>query len=121
MGENSTDFDQTSTEDLRERATDLARKRWDVRFFWQLLRMIPAAEAAAGNEEGSRASIAQASGFLYEALSAESDPKVHEALRPVYIDYLREHGADASGGGTGGRNGDGDGTTDPGNTDRSDG
>ncbi|RKS10885.1 hypothetical protein DFP74_6670 [Nocardiopsis sp. Huas11] len=99
MGENSTDFDQTSTEDLRERATELARKRWDVRFFWQLLRMIPAAEAAAGNEEGSRASIAQASGFLYEALSAESDPKVHEALRPVYIEYLREHGHEEDAGG----------------------
>ncbi|KOX10483.1 hypothetical protein [Nocardiopsis sp. NRRL B-16309] len=113
MGENSTDFDQTSTEELRERAIDLARKRWDVRFFWQLLRMIPAAEAAAGNEEGSRASIAQASGFLYEALSAESDPKVHEALRPVYIEYLREHAAEESGdpGGGGG----------PGAPDRSEG
>lgn len=120
MGENSTDFDQTSTEDLRERATELARKRWDVRFFWRLLRMIPAAEAAAGNEEGSRASIAQASGFLYEALSAESDPKVHEALRPVYIDYLREHGDDESADGAvdGGRNGD---AGEPGDAGRSDG
>jgi hypothetical protein len=106
MGENSTDFDQTSTEELRERAVDLARRRWDVRFFWQLLRMIPAAEAAAGNEEASKASVAQASGFLYEALSAESDPAVHEAMRPIFIDYLKEHEG-ARGGDEDGREGAG--------------
>ncbi|MBQ1083937.1 MULTISPECIES: hypothetical protein [unclassified Nocardiopsis] len=81
-------FEQTSTEDLRERALDLARRRWDVGFLWRLLRLIPAAEAAAGNPEASEASVAQATGLLYEAFSAEHDPKVHEALRPVYIDYL---------------------------------
>ncbi|WP_116245884.1 hypothetical protein [Nocardiopsis sp. FIRDI 009] len=89
MGEN---FEQLSTDDLRDRAVELARKRWDVRFFWRLLGLIPAAEAVAGNREASEASVAQASGFLYEALSVETDPKVQEALRPVYIEYLREHG-----------------------------
>ncbi|MFE1170239.1 hypothetical protein [Nocardiopsis sp. NPDC058789] len=81
-------YEQTSTEDLRERALELARKRWDVAFLWRLLRLLPAAEAAAGNRDASEASVAQVSGLLYEAFSAEHDPKVHEALRPVYIDYL---------------------------------
>jgi len=81
-------YEQTSTEDLRERALELARKRWDVGFLWRLLSLIPAAEAAAGNRDASEASVAQVSGLLYEAFSSEHDPKVHEALRPVYIDYL---------------------------------
>jgi hypothetical protein len=91
MDDHVTGFEQTSTEDLRESAVELARQRWDVRFFWRLLGLIPAAEAVAGNREASEASVAQASGFLYEALSSESDPGVQEALRPVYIEYLTEH------------------------------
>lgn len=98
MDDHVTGFEQTSTEDLRERAVELARRRWDVRFFWRLLGLIPAAEAVAGNREASEASVAQASGFLYEALSSENDPRVQEALRPVYIEYLTEHGAGPAGG-----------------------
>ncbi|MEV2276465.1 hypothetical protein AB0I72_12825 [Nocardiopsis sp. NPDC049922] len=91
MGENGENFERLSTEELRDRAVELARERWDVRFFWRLLRLIPAAEAVAGNMEASDASVAQASGFLYEALSVESDTKVQEALRPVYVEYLKTH------------------------------
>lgn len=94
MDDHVTGFEQTSTEDLRERAVELARQRWDVRFFWRLLGLIPAAEAVAGNMDASEASVAQASGFLYQALSSESDPEVQEALRPVYVGYLLEHGGD---------------------------
>lgn len=97
MGDNVTGFEQTSTEDLRESAVELARRRWDLRFFWRVLSMIPAAEAAAGNEEASEASIAQASSYLYEVLSAETDPDVQEALRPVYIDYLIGHSDERNG------------------------
>lgn len=99
MDDHVTGFEQTSTEDLRERAVELARQRWDVRFFWRLLGLIPAAEAVAGNMDASEASVAQASGFLYEALSSENDPEVQEALRPVYIQYLEEHGTAAQSGG----------------------
>ncbi|WP_017614826.1 hypothetical protein [Nocardiopsis salina] len=87
-----TEFDHISTEKLHEDAVELARRRWDVRFFWRVLRMLPAAEAAAGQQEASEASVGQLSGLLYEAFSAETDPKVQEALRPVYISYLRDHG-----------------------------
>lgn len=92
MDHNTTDFEHISTDDLRERAVELARRRWDVRFFWKLLGLLPAAEAVAGNTEAGEASVAQASGFLYEALAAENDPKVQEALRPVYVQYLADHG-----------------------------
>ena len=92
MEDNETEFDHISTEKLHEDAVELARHRWDVGFFWKVLRMLPAAEAAAGRQEASEASVAQLSGLLYEAFSTETDPKVQRALRPVYIDYLREHG-----------------------------
>lgn len=89
--ERERDLDALGTDELRERAVELARRKWDLRFFWKLLGLIPAAEAIAGNREASEASVAQLSGFVYEALSAENDPGVQEALRPVYVEYLREH------------------------------
>lgn len=89
------DLDALGTEELRERAVELARRKWDLRFFWKLLGLIPAAEAIAGNREASEASVAQLSGFVYQALAAENDPKVQEALRPVYIEYLEEHSGEA--------------------------
>ncbi|WP_017590674.1 hypothetical protein [Nocardiopsis ganjiahuensis] len=101
MDDHVTGFEQISTDELRERAVELARQRWDVRFFWRLLGLIPAAEAAAGNMDASEASVAQASGLLYEALSSESDPEVQEVLRPVYVEYLTEHGAAPETGDTG--------------------
>lgn len=91
MGDDVTEFDQTSTEDLRDRAVELARRTWDLAFFWRVLSLVPAAEAAAGNREASEASVAQLSGLVHEALSAESDPRVQEALRPVYVQYLLKH------------------------------
>ncbi|WP_017559934.1 hypothetical protein [Nocardiopsis baichengensis] len=85
-------LDQLDTDELRERAFALARHRWDVQFFWRLLRSIPAAEAAAGHLEAGEAGIATASARVGEALSAEADPELQEALRPLYIAYLDEHG-----------------------------
>lgn len=113
MGDNETEFDHISTEKLHEDAVELARRRWDVGFFWEVLRMLPAAEAAAGRQEASEASVAQLSGLLYEAFSTETDPKVQRALRPVYIDYLREHGAFPGGEA---QDGSGARTDDPGET-----
>lgn len=90
-------LDQLPTKELRERAVALARHRWDIAFFWRLLRSLPAAEAAVGHLDHSDASVAQASGLFHEALAAENDPDVQVALRPIYIDYLVEHAAEESG------------------------
>ncbi|MFC3999682.1 hypothetical protein ACFOVU_27465 [Nocardiopsis sediminis] len=92
MSDDVSELERLSSAELHERAVALARHRWDVRFFWRLLEMIPAAEAVAGNLDASDASVAQASGLVHEALSAEDDPDVQAALRPIYIDYLSRHG-----------------------------
>ncbi|WP_344108233.1 hypothetical protein [Nocardiopsis rhodophaea] len=89
-------IDELTTTELRERAVALAKRRWDVRFFWHLLESLPAAEAAAGHLDASDASVAQASGLFHEALAAEGDPEVQEALRPLYIDYLSRHATDVA-------------------------
>ncbi|ASU85578.1 hypothetical protein CDO52_24725 [Nocardiopsis gilva YIM 90087] len=87
-------IDQMTTMELRDRAVALAKRRWDVRFFWHLLESLPAAEAAAGHMDASDASVAQASGLFHEALAAEADTEVQEALRPLYVDYLARHATD---------------------------
>ncbi|MUL40300.1 hypothetical protein FZ103_03750 [Streptomonospora sp. PA3] len=92
MSEDTTSLERLETSELRDRAVSLARHRWDVRFFWRLLELLPAAEAAAGNLEAGEAGVAQASGLFYDALGAEEDPRVQEQLRPVFIDYLARHG-----------------------------
>ncbi len=94
MGINPASLEELSTEDLRERAVVRARHRWDVAFFWQLLRTLPAAEAAVGHLDRSDASVTQAAGLFHEALAADNDPDVQAALRPIYIDYLTEHPED---------------------------
>ncbi|WP_046472337.1 hypothetical protein [Allosalinactinospora lopnorensis] len=97
MTDDLAQLEQLPTKELRERAVALARHRWDARFFWRLLRSLPAAEASVGHLEHSDATVAQASGLFQEAFAAESDPAVQEALRPIYIDYLTAHSAQDSG------------------------
>lgn len=85
-------LDRLSTRELRERADAVARRQWDLGYYWRVARSIPAAEAAIGRLEASEAGIAQASGLLNEILAErEGDPELQEALRPVYLDYLSRH------------------------------
>jgi hypothetical protein len=60
-----------------------------VRFFWRLLEVIPVAEVASGNVGEADTDIQASRALLTDAL--ESDSKLGEALRPIFIDYLRKH------------------------------
>ncbi|MGH2724317.1 MAG: hypothetical protein ACRDI0_08640 [Actinomycetota bacterium] len=84
------ELDGLSTRDLHDRAVSLARRRVDVRFFWNLLEYEPAAEAAAGHVEHAQEDVLSLSGRVHE-LTEEGENDVAEALRPVYIEYLLEH------------------------------
>lgn len=84
-------LDLLSTPELRERADAVARQHWDFSFYWELARALPAAEASIGRLEASEAGISKASGVIAEILSErEGDPELQEALRPIYLDYLRK-------------------------------
>ena len=78
------------TKEVYLRARRRAARRLDVRFFWTLLRSIPAAEAAAGEVDEARADVRSGIARLNDLRDA-GQGKLGEALRPLYIDYLAKH------------------------------
>jgi hypothetical protein len=83
-------LDQLSAHELHDRAVRRAEKRLDVKFFWSLLRLIPAAKAASGDVGEADYDIASSKGLIYDAVHS-GDGELGEVLRPVFIDYLRKH------------------------------
>jgi hypothetical protein len=84
------DLDKLSTHELHGRAIHRAEKHLDVRFLWSLLEMIPAAETISGDEGEADFDIEHAHGLISDAVHS-GDGKLGEALRPVFVDYLRKH------------------------------
>jgi hypothetical protein len=74
--------------ELHDRAIETARKHLDVGFLWDVVKTLPVAEEAIGDDQRSKVDIvrplALINDFLYDADSGE----LGEALRPVYVDYL---------------------------------
>jgi hypothetical protein len=83
-------LEELSTQELHDRAVRRAEKHLDVRFLWNLLKVIPAAEAASGDAGEGEYDAQFVKGILYDALHS-GDGALGEALRPVFIDYLRKH------------------------------
>jgi hypothetical protein len=84
------DLEGLSTRELHDRAIRRAEKHLDVRFLWSLLRLIPAAEAISGDEGEAHFDIQNARGLISDAVHSGDGP-LGEALRPVFLDYLRRH------------------------------
>ena len=95
---NRAELDKLSSAELHDRATRLAWRRLDVTFLWHLLSTIPEARAAAGEEDRSEMDIMRPLALLNDLVDADRG-ELAEALRPLYIDYLAEHGdGDVEGG-----------------------
>lgn len=84
-----TDLEALSSRELHDRAMRHALHHLDVKFLWQLLRVIPAAEEIAGHPAEAGADLTQASALISDAVES-GDNQVEEALRPMFIDYLRK-------------------------------
>ena len=84
------DLDKLSTHELHDRAVRRAERHLDVKFFWSLLQLIPAAQTASGDVGEGDYDIQSSKGLIYDALHS-GDGALGEALRPVFIDYLRKH------------------------------
>lgn len=89
------ELESLSSPELHDRATRLAWRRLDVSFLWDLLKTIPEARAAAGDEERSESDIMRPLALLNDLVDADRGD-LADALRPLYVDYLLEHGHEAS-------------------------
>jgi hypothetical protein len=84
------ELESLTSAELHDRATRLAWRRLDVGFLWDLLRTIPEARAAAGDEERSESDIMRPLALLNDLVDADRG-ELADALRPLYLDYLVEH------------------------------
>lgn len=79
-----------SSHELHDLAVNHAKRHLNVRFFWDLLRILPAAEAAAGELDEANADIQRMSAHVDDVTDAGKG-EVAEQLRPFYLEYLRKH------------------------------
>ena len=80
-----------SSQELHDRAVARAKRHLDVRFFWDLMRLLPAAEAAAGELDQAETDVMKLSAHVDDVTEAGKG-EVADLLRPFYIEYLQRHG-----------------------------
>jgi hypothetical protein len=84
-------LDHLSAEELHQLAVSYAKRHLDLRFFWELLQRLPAAEAAAGKLDEAAADVFRLSAHV-DDLTDAGRGEIAGLLRPFYLDYLRRHG-----------------------------
>lgn len=84
-------FEKLSSRELHDLAVRHARRHLDMRFFWRLIEVLPAARAAAGNLREAEADVAPVSAHLSDISDAGRREEA-ELLRPFYLEYLTRNG-----------------------------
>ena len=87
-------LEKLSSKELHDLAVSRARRHVDLRFFWDLMRVLPVAEAGAGELEEADADIASIIAHV-DDLTDSGEGEVADLLRPFYLDYLQRHGVSA--------------------------
>ena len=88
------ELETLSTEELRQRAYELAEHKHDVRFFWDVIKHMKAShdiaseDASSGNLTGSIAESVRVVRELTSGELGEDEP----LLRAKFIDYLHRKG-----------------------------
>jgi hypothetical protein len=90
MPEQDDALDALSSQELHDLAVSHAKRHFDARFFWNLMKYLPAAEAAAGELEEADNDIQRMSAHVDDVTDA-GPGEVAEMLRPFYLEYLRKH------------------------------
>jgi hypothetical protein len=90
-------LERLTSKELYDLAVSRAKRHVDVRFFWELLQRLPAAEAAAGELDEAEADVTGLIAHVDDLTDAGRDP-IADVLRPFYIEYLRRHGVRADSG-----------------------
>ncbi|GAA4207322.1 hypothetical protein OG320_06395 [Microbispora sp. NBC_01189] len=84
------ELESLPAKELHDRAVHYAVRHGDLGFLWDLLKVIPAAEAASGNTDETANDLSRVSALLSDAMAA-GEGELGDALRPVYVDYLSRH------------------------------
>jgi len=84
-------YEKLSSRELHDLAVRHAHRHLDIRFFWRLIEVLPAAQAAVGDLREAEADVAQMRAHLNDITDAGRG-EVAEALRPFYIEYLTRKG-----------------------------
>jgi hypothetical protein len=87
-------LEQLSSKELHDLAVSRARRHLDVRFFWDLLKYLPVAEAGAGKIDEAEADIESVIAHVDDVTDA-GEGEVADLLRPFYLEYLQKHGVEA--------------------------
>jgi hypothetical protein len=83
-------LERLSSKALHDLAVSHAKRHLDVRFFWELMRLLPAAEAAAGRLDEAEEDVMRLSAHVDDVTQAGRG-ETADMLRPFYIEYLRRH------------------------------
>src|SRR5258708_11687950 len=89
-------LDALSSGELHDLAIRRALHHLDVVFLWELLRALPAGEALAGHPDHAQADAMKLSALIADSIDA-GDSDVADALRPLYLAYLKKHSKDLPG------------------------
>ena len=84
------DLESLSSQELHDLAVRRAKRHLDVKFYWDLMNTLPAAEAAAGEIDEAETDVLRLSAHV-DDVSDAGKGEVAELLRPYYLEYLREH------------------------------
>ncbi len=83
-------LDRLSSQELHDLAVSRAKRHFDVRFFWDLIRLLPAAEAGAGERDEAENDVMRLSAHVDDVTDAGKG-EVGDLMRPFYLEYLRRH------------------------------
>jgi hypothetical protein len=84
-------LERLSSKELHDLAVRHALRHLDVPFFVRLMEALPVAEAAAGEIDEAAADALTLRAHI-DDLTDSGAGEVADLLRPLYIEYLSEHG-----------------------------
>jgi hypothetical protein len=87
-------LERLSSKELHDLAVSHARRHVDLKFFWDLMRVLPVAEAGAGDLDEAEADVASIIAHV-DDITDSGEGEVADLLRPFYLDYLNRHGVQA--------------------------
>jgi len=80
-----------SSEELHDLAVKRAKRHLDAKFFWDLMKYLPTAEAAAGEMDEAETDVLRLSAHV-DDVTESGKGEVGELMRPFYMEYLAKHG-----------------------------